>query len=80
VIDPDFVLLEDDKEMQPADNPTFVVRTEAATDQLTAIIDRVNEALTVEAYNKMSTAISEDKIDPSEAAATFLKDAGITNS
>jgi osmoprotectant transport system substrate-binding protein len=80
VIDPDFVLLEDDKEMQPADNPTFVVRTEAATDQLTEIIDRVNGALTVEAYNKMSTAITEDKVDPSEAAATFLEDAGITNS
>jgi osmoprotectant transport system substrate-binding protein len=80
VIDPDFVLLEDDKEMQPADNPTFVVQTSVVTDKLTEIIDRVNGALTVEAYNKMATSISEDKVDPSEAAATFLEDAGITNS
>jgi osmoprotectant transport system substrate-binding protein len=79
VIDPDFVLLEDDKEMQPADNPTFVVQTENATATLKEVIDAVNAKLTVEAYNKMSTAITEDKVDPSEAAATFLKDAGITS-
>jgi osmoprotectant transport system substrate-binding protein len=80
VIDPDFVLLEDDKELQPADNPTFVVRTDKASAQVKEIIDAVNAKLTVEAYNKMSTAITEDKVDPSEAAATFLKDAGITSS
>jgi hypothetical protein len=33
--------------------------------------------MTLEAYNKMSTSIDVDKVDPAEAAKTFLEDAGI---
>ncbi len=78
VIDPDFVLLEDDKELQQAENPTFLVRTEKASARLKEIINRVKSALSVEANNKMLTAITDDGVDPSDAAATFLEDAGIT--
>jgi osmoprotectant transport system substrate-binding protein len=77
VIDPDFVLLVDDKGMQPADNPTALARKEVLDDDVRGIIDAVNEKLTLAAYNKMSTGISEDKLDPDEVAKTFLEDNGL---
>jgi osmoprotectant transport system substrate-binding protein len=77
VIDPDFVLLKDDKGLQPADNPTALVRESKATDDVTRILDAVNAKLTIEAYNKMATGITEDKLDAKDVAATFLKDNGL---
>jgi osmoprotectant transport system substrate-binding protein len=77
VIDPDFVLLKDDKGLQPADNPIALVREEKASDDVTRIIDAVNAKMTLEAYNKMSTSIDVDKIDPKDAAETFLSENGL---
>jgi osmoprotectant transport system substrate-binding protein len=77
VIDPDFALLKDDKGLQPADNPTALVRESKATDDVKRILDAVNAKLTLEAYNKMSTGITESKLDAKDVAATFLKDNGL---
>jgi osmoprotectant transport system substrate-binding protein len=77
VIDPDFVLLKDDKGLQPADNPTALVRESKATGDVKKILDAVNAKLTLEAYNKMSTGITESKLDAKDVAATFLKDSGL---
>ena len=77
VIDPDFVLLKDDKGLQGADNPIALMRGKVATDDVKAVVDAVNEKLTLEAYNKMSTGITEDKLDPEDVAKQFLKDAGL---
>jgi osmoprotectant transport system substrate-binding protein len=79
VIDPDFVLLTDDKGLQPADNPTGIIRQQVGTPDVTSIIDNVNSKLSLAAYNKMSTSIDVDKIDPKDAAKTFLQDAGISS-
>ncbi len=77
VIDPDFVLLNDDKGLQPADNPTALVRESKATPDVKRILDEVNAKLTIEAYNKMATGITEDKLDAKDVAATFLKGNGL---
>jgi osmoprotectant transport system substrate-binding protein len=77
VIDPSFVLLKDDKGLQAADNPIALIREEKATDDVTRILDAVNEKLTLEAYNKMATGIDVEKLDPQDVAAQFLKDAGL---
>jgi osmoprotectant transport system substrate-binding protein len=77
VIDPDFVLLKDDKGLQGADNPIALMREDVATDDVTRIVNAVNEKLTLEAYNKMSTGITEEKLDAKDVAADFLKDAGL---
>jgi osmoprotectant transport system substrate-binding protein len=79
VIDPDYVLLADDKLLQPADNPTAVIRTQMATPDVLAVIDGVNAKMTLAAYNKMATSIDVDKIDPKDAAKTFLQNAGIAS-
>jgi len=77
VIDPDFVLLKDDKGLQPADNPTALVRASKATPDVRRILDGVNAKLTIDAYNKMATGITNDKLDAKDVAATFLKDNGL---
>jgi len=78
IIPKDAVLLTDDKGLQPADNPVFLMRKDKATPAALKIVNAVSAKLTTAAYNKMSLAISEDKEDPSDAAAAFLKSANLT--
>lgn len=73
VIPKDAVLLTDNKGLQPADNPVFLMRKDKATPAALKIVNGVSAKLTTAAYNKMSLAISEGKEDPSDAAAAFLK-------
>ena len=78
VIDPDFVMLEDDKGLQPADNAIAVWRSSVDSPELRAVIDAVNAKLTTEEYNKLSLQVSGDeKLDPAEAASQWLKDQGL---
>jgi glycine betaine/choline ABC-type transport system substrate-binding protein len=74
VIKDDFVLLKDDQGLQPADNPTAIIREEKASDDVVRIIDLVNEKLTTDEYNEMALAVFNDKLDPKDVAAKFLAD------
>jgi osmoprotectant transport system substrate-binding protein len=74
VIPDDAVLLRDDKGLQPADNPVLVLREAAATTDTVRVTDAVSAAITTDAYNEMSLAISRDRDDPTEVAARFLAD------
>jgi osmoprotectant transport system substrate-binding protein len=73
VIPKDAVLLTDDKALQPADNPVFVINKDKATPATMKTLNAVSAKLTTKAYNKMSLDISENKEDPSDVAAAFLK-------
>jgi glycine betaine/choline ABC-type transport system substrate-binding protein len=77
VIDPSFVLLADDKQLQPADFATALVRVGAVTHAVRNILDAVNAKLDLTAYNRMSTAVDVDKVEPREAAKDFLDAAGL---
>jgi len=72
VIPADAVLLRDDKGLQPADNPVLVLREVAATADTMRVADSVSAAITTDAYNEMSLAISRQRKDPTEVAARFL--------
>jgi osmoprotectant transport system substrate-binding protein len=78
VIPKDAVLLADDKGLQPADNPVFLMTKDKATPAALKIVNNVSDKLTTAAYNKMSLAIGEDKEDPADAAAAFLKSNKLT--
>jgi osmoprotectant transport system substrate-binding protein len=78
IIPKDAVLLVDDKKLQPADNPVFLMRKDKATPAALRIVNGVSAKLTTAAYNKMSLAISEDKEDPADAAAAFLESNNLT--
>src|SRR5215207_1324826 len=72
VIPADAVLLRDDKGLQPADNPVLVMREAAATNDTMRVANAVSAAVTTDAYNEMSRAISRARDDPTEVAARFL--------
>ena len=78
VIPKDAVLLTDDKGLQPADNPVFLMRKDKASAAALKVVNAVSAKLTTAAYNKMSLAVSEDKEDPADAAAAFLKTSKLT--
>jgi osmoprotectant transport system substrate-binding protein len=77
VIPKDAVLLTDDKGLQPADNPVFVIKKDKATAATMKTLNAVSAKLTTAAYNKMSQDISENKEDPSAVAAAFLTKNGL---
>ena len=68
------VLLRDDKGLQPADNPVMVLRKDAATPEVLAVVDAVSAEITTAAYRKMSLEVSVNHHDPADVAATFLAD------
>lgn len=77
VIDSDFVLLTDDKGLQPADNAIAVWRSVVDSPALDAVIDAVNAKLTTPAYNEMALKIFNDKLDPQDVAKEWLKANGL---
>jgi osmoprotectant transport system substrate-binding protein len=78
VIPKGVVMLTDDKHLQPADNPVFLMRKDKATPAALKIVNAVSDKLTIAAYNKMTLAITNDKVDPADAAADFLKSSKLT--
>ncbi len=77
VIPKDAVLLTDDKGLQPADNPVFLISKDKATAATLKTLNAVSAKLTTAAYNKMSLDISNEKQDPADVAAAFLKKNGL---
>ncbi len=73
----DWVALEDDEGLQPVDNFIPAVRTDAVTPEVTAALDAVSAALTVEAMQGMVAAVSIDGENPADVAAEFLADLDI---
>jgi osmoprotectant transport system substrate-binding protein len=77
VIPKDAVLLTDDKGLQPADNPVFLIKKDKANAATMKVLNEVSSKLTTRAYNTMSLDISENKEDPSDVATAFLKKNGL---
>jgi osmoprotectant transport system substrate-binding protein len=77
VIKPNYVLLQDDKGLQPADNPIALVRKSVDTPEINTIIDQVNAALTTDEYNKLALQVQNEKQDPKDVASAFLKSKGL---
>ena len=78
VIPKDAVLLKDDKSLQGADNPVVLVKQDKNTPELDATLDKVSAKITTARYRKMVLAVTNDKEDPKDAAATFLKSNKLT--
>lgn len=68
----EWVALEDDQELQPVDNFIPAVRTEAASEEVTEVLDAVSAALTVEDMQSMVAAVSIEGENPADVAGEFL--------
>jgi len=77
----DFVLLDDDLELQPAENVAPAVRTEivdAYGDNLARTLDKVSSKLTTTELIALNKAVGIDGKDPETVAADWLKANGVT--
>ncbi len=69
----DFVLLEDDKNLQTAENITPVVREEALDGTIEELLNGVSAALDTETITDLNGRVEIDKEDPADVAADFLE-------
>jgi len=72
-----YVVLEDDKQLQTADNVVPVIRDDKVNDKAAKAIDKVSAALTSDILAGLNKQVDVDKADPAEVANTFLKDKNI---
>ena len=69
----DFVVLEDDKFIQPAGNVVPVIRTEALTDEIEEILNKVSAALTTDDLIELNTRVDVEKEDAATVAEEWLE-------
>lgn len=74
----DFVVLEDDKSLQQAENITPVVRTEVLDDTIEGLLNEVSGALDTETMIQLNSRVELDQEDPADVAASFLEEEGIS--
>lgn len=75
-----FVLLEDDKHLQPAQNIAPVLTqdlAEAGGDDLETLLNSISEKLTTEALTDLGVAIQINQDDMADVARQFLEDNGL---
>jgi len=72
-----FVILQDDKNLQLADNLTPVIRTKVLTADIRATLNRVSAAMTTSALAGLDKRADVDKEDPETVAHSWLTSEGI---
>jgi osmoprotectant transport system substrate-binding protein len=71
-----FVILEDDKHLQNADNITPILQTKILTAELKALINRISAALTTKDLATLDKRADVDKEDPEVVADSWVKSHG----
>ena len=74
----DFVVLQDDKHLQNADNVVPVIRTQAASDEVTSTLNSISSKLSTADLVDMNKKADIDKQDPDQLASTWLKGHGFS--
>lgn len=77
VVANDFVVLQDDLQLQQVDNIVPAVLTTSATPELTEILDAVSAAMTTDDLIAMNKAVDIDRRKPAEVASEFLASKGL---
>jgi osmoprotectant transport system substrate-binding protein len=72
-----WVLLEDDKGLQTADNIAPVVRDEVLNDEIRSLLNSVSAKLTTENITELNAEVEIDNKDPADVAQAFLEEEGL---
>lgn len=75
--DKGWVVLEDDKNLQQAENITPVIRTEVLNDEIERLLNQVSSKLTTENVTELNGRVEIDKEDPADVARDFLEENGL---
>jgi glycine betaine/choline ABC-type transport system substrate-binding protein len=78
IADRGWVVLEDDRGLQTAENITPVVRSEVADEEVTTLLDQVSAALDTETMTRLNGRVEIDNETPAEVAKDFLGEQGIS--
>jgi osmoprotectant transport system substrate-binding protein len=73
-----YVVLEDDKSLQTADNISPVIRNGKLSSKVSTALDKVSAALTSDKLAALNKQVDIDKADPATVADQFLKDNKLT--
>ncbi|MDQ3914520.1 MAG: ABC transporter substrate-binding protein [Actinomycetota bacterium] len=71
------VVLEDDKDLQAADNITPLVNEEAVDAEAIDLLNSVSALLTTEVVTELNTRVGVDQEDPEDVARDFLEQEGL---
>jgi osmoprotectant transport system substrate-binding protein len=71
-----FVLLEDDRGLQNADNVVPVIRSDRVNEEARSVLNRVSAALTTEELSVLNDRANTDKEDPEVLASDWLRQNG----
>jgi osmoprotectant transport system substrate-binding protein len=74
----DFVVLQDDKHLQNADNVVPVIRTQAANEEVTSTLNGISTKLKTNDLVDLNKKADIDKQDPDQLASSWLKDHGFS--
>jgi len=74
----DWVLLEDDQNLQTAENITPVVNVESNDSTIESLLNSVSAALTTENITELNGQVEIDKESPADVAEAFLEEQGIS--
>jgi osmoprotectant transport system substrate-binding protein len=77
IADKGWVLLEDDGDLQAADNITPLVRSDLVNDEVTELLNGVSATLTTENMTDLNGRVEIDGEDPSTVAEEFLTEQGL---
>jgi osmoprotectant transport system substrate-binding protein len=72
-----WVVLEDDKHLQQADNIAPVVRSDVVNDEITELLDAISSKLTTDNITALNKKVEIDKQDAADVAAGFIDDQGL---
>ena len=73
-----FVILEDDKHLQNADNVVPILRTQKVNDEIKGIWNSISAKLTTADLVSMNKKADVDKADPDALAEQWLRDHGFS--
>lgn len=72
-----WVVLEDDKELNPAQNLVPVARTEVVNDTIREALNEVSASLSNENLQQMNRAVGVDEREPEDVASEWVRDQGL---
>jgi len=73
----DLVVLEDDKDLQTAENVLPALYTPAVTDTITTALDSVSAALTTDELQQLNQQVEIDRRSPEKVAEEWLTSEGL---
>ena len=77
IADNGWVLLEEDKPLEPAQNIVPIGRKDAMTDQVKQVLNGLAAKVTTEELTKLNKQVDIDKDDPEKVATDWLKSQGL---